>query len=398
MSPTPDRLFTPRFFWMCGFSFTVFLSAFQLFPTAPYRVLAIGGSQFDAGLFLGLLTYASALSAPATGAVADRVGRRRTLLVSSAVLTVFAAVYGLVEHVWLMLVVVVLHGVFWSGLLSASGAYVTDLMPEHRRAEGISYWGVASTLSVAVAPAMGLWLFTRGWIWVCVSMGVLNAIMAIIAWRLPDDRRDPAPGSSLRHAFSQGIVDWRVTLLAVTLFLYCFGYGGVMSFVALYAEASGVAPRAIFFTVFSAVVILSRPFVGRFADQVGHVRVFVPCVLLAVVGYVLLAIGGSRGMFVAAAAVFALGFGSAYPVFAAYVMYHVRPARRASAFGSILAALDIGIGSGSIALGWIVQRHGYHAAYAVAAGVATLAVPYFLAVRPTFLRLTEAANRPLRER
>ena len=30
-----DRLFTPRFFVMCGFTFTVFLSAFQLLPTAP---------------------------------------------------------------------------------------------------------------------------------------------------------------------------------------------------------------------------------------------------------------------------------------------------------------------------------------------------------------------------
>ena len=141
---------------MCGFSFTVFLSAFQLFPTAPYRVIALGGSKFAAGLVLGFLTYASAFSAPFTGAIADRVGRRRTLLVTSLVLAAFALVYGVVDSVGLMLVVVLVHGVFWSGLLSASAAYVTDLMPEHRRAEGIAYWGIASTLSVAVAPALGL--------------------------------------------------------------------------------------------------------------------------------------------------------------------------------------------------------------------------------------------------
>jgi MFS family permease len=391
MSSVPDRLFTPRFFMMCGFSFTVFLSAFQLFPTAPYRVLALGGGKFAAGLVLGFLTYASAFSAPVTGAIADRLGRRRTLLVASLVLAGFALLYGLVEHVWLLLVLVLVHGVFWSGLLSASAAYVTDLMPEHRRAEGIAYWGIASTLSVAVAPALGLWLFDRGWNWVCGSIGVLNLAMAAIAWRLPDDRRDSLHRPSLRETFRHGVVDWRVTMLAVTLFLYCFGFGGVMSFVALYTEASGVAPRALFFTVFSAVVILSRPFSGRFADQVGHVRVFVPCVLLAVLGYALLAVGGSRTMFALAAAVFGLGFGSAYPVFAAYVMQHVSPVRRASAFGSILAALDTGIGSGSIALGWIVQQYGFHAAFWTAASVAALAVPYFLAVRPVFVRLTDAS-------
>jgi hypothetical protein len=41
-----ERLFTPRFFVMCGFSFTVFLSAFQLLPTAPFHILDLGGSMF----------------------------------------------------------------------------------------------------------------------------------------------------------------------------------------------------------------------------------------------------------------------------------------------------------------------------------------------------------------
>ncbi len=70
-------LFTPRFFLMCGFSFTVFLSAFMLFPTAPFHILDLGGTNFTAGLFLALLTYGSALSAPFTGALADRPPRGR---------------------------------------------------------------------------------------------------------------------------------------------------------------------------------------------------------------------------------------------------------------------------------------------------------------------------------
>ena len=59
-SSSADRLFTPRFFLIWSYSFTVFLSAFQLLPTAPFHILALGGSQLEAGLFLGLLTYASA--------------------------------------------------------------------------------------------------------------------------------------------------------------------------------------------------------------------------------------------------------------------------------------------------------------------------------------------------
>ena len=69
----PHRLFTPGFFVMCGFSFTVFLSVFQLLPTAPFHIHDLGGSTFASGLFLGFLTYSSAFSAPLTGAVVDRV-------------------------------------------------------------------------------------------------------------------------------------------------------------------------------------------------------------------------------------------------------------------------------------------------------------------------------------
>src|ERR1041384_6238918 len=66
-SLNPDRLFTPRFFIMCAYSFTVFVSVFQLLPTAPYHILDLGGTTVAAGLFLGFLTYSSALSAPITG-------------------------------------------------------------------------------------------------------------------------------------------------------------------------------------------------------------------------------------------------------------------------------------------------------------------------------------------
>ena len=124
-----EPLFTRPFFVMCGFTFTVFLSVFQLLPTAPFRILELGGSTTAAGLFLGLLTYASALSAPLTGALADRIGRRRMLLVASVAIAGFAGAYALAPRWELLVGLVFFHGLFWSGLLSASAAYMTGLIP-----------------------------------------------------------------------------------------------------------------------------------------------------------------------------------------------------------------------------------------------------------------------------
>ena len=120
---------------MCGYSFTVFLSAFQLFPTAPFHILALGGGTSAAGLFLGALTYASAFSAPVTGSLADRFGPRRVLIVASVAITVFTLVYAVIPSYKLMLPLVLVHGVFWSGLLTGSAAYTTNILPESRRGE-----------------------------------------------------------------------------------------------------------------------------------------------------------------------------------------------------------------------------------------------------------------------
>ena len=360
---------------MCGFTFTVFLSAFQLLPTAPYRILELGGSEVAAGMFLGFLTYASALSAPITGSLADRFGKRRMLIACSLVLSAFAGAYAFTRDHRVLLALALAHGVFWSGLLSSSSAYITDFIPVARRSEGIGYWGLSTIFAIAFAPSLGFWLYHRGgWLWLCASVGVLNLVMAGIAYQLVEFARE-RPSSAF---FGRHLIEWRVLALSMTLFLYSFGYGGITSFAALYADANHVVPKEIFFTTFAVIVLVTRPFLGPLGDRIGYRRVFIPCLVLITCGLALLAASGSKPGIILAAAVFGTGFGAAYPAFAAYAMRHVDPARRGAAFGSILAAFDTGIGTGSIATGWIVHRYGFQAAFAVAATLAAFAIPFFL--------------------
>jgi MFS family permease len=389
MSNPGDRLFTGSFFIMCGFTFTVFLSAFQLLPTAPFRILELGGSKLAAGLFLGLLTYASALSAPFTGALADRIGKRRMLVLCSLAITGFSVAYGLSTTYAVPLGLVFFHGLFWSGLLSASSAYMTDVIPESRRAEGIGYWGMSSMLAVSVAPSLGLWVFHRGWGWLCAVTGALNLAMAIIATTLPET--SVSAWHSHEKFLSKNLVEWRVLAVSLALFLYSFGYGGVTSFVALFAEASGISPRGIFFTTFAIVVIATRLAFGRLADRVGHRKVFLPCLVLIVIGFILLAWTRTFWGMVLSATVFATGFGNAYPAYAAHVTRHVAAARRGAAFGGIVAAFDTGIGTGSICTGWIIQHFGFRPAFATAATLSALAMPYFLFAEGRWLRAPREA-------
>lgn len=364
---------------MCGFTFTVFLSVFQLIPTAPFHVRELGGGPLAAGLFLGFLTFASAWSAPVTGALADRLGRTRVLVGASLALAGFTTVYAAIGDFRLLLVLVIFHGIVWSSLLSASAAYMTSMLPAARRAEGIAYWGLSSIIAMGVAPTVGFWIYAKGWVWLCACTTALNLTMALIASRLPpEDAEEPAPATT--SSGRRVLIERRVLLLSVPLFLYAYGYGSISSFSAVYADALGVRPKAIYLTILAAVMLLTRPVLGRYADRVGYRRLFVPCLALMAIGLAILPAATTAAVLALSAAVFGLGFGTSYPVFAAYVMQDTHASRRGAAFGAILAAFDTGIGAGSTLSGWVIGRAGYPPAFAVAAVLAALALPAFLVV------------------
>jgi hypothetical protein len=93
--------------------------------------------------------------------------------------------------------------------------------------------------AIAVAPTVGFWIYKSGWVWLCVVAGVLNLVMATIAWTLQDH-----PRVQHAHPARRGLLEWRVLIVSLTLFLYSYGYGGITSFAAMYADASGTTPNS----------------------------------------------------------------------------------------------------------------------------------------------------------
>jgi MFS family permease len=385
-------LVTPRFLTMFGFSFLVFTSVFQLLPVAPYRMLALGGTPASAGWFLGLLTISCAVSAPLTGPLCDRIGHRRALIIAGASLSVITASYAAVHDNKVLLAIVVAHGVVWSALMAASSAYATATIPPARRAEGLGYWGMASILAIGMAPSLGFWVYRFGWVVLCLELATLNVLMTMVGWWLPDERdAAAAAGAPMEEAPRRFGIEWRVIVLAVSLSCVSFGYGGLTSFSALFADAIGVTPRSTFLTAMACSVIASRMIVGRRLDAWGANLVLIVSLVIPACGLALLTVADSRAGFIVAGLAFGSGFGLVWPSFAALVMGSIPMARRGAAFGAILAAFDTGIGVGSATTGWVVRAHGFRPAYAVAAVVAALALPYFLIARRR-LHLGEAVH------
>jgi predicted MFS family arabinose efflux permease len=310
------------------------------------------------------------------------------LIVVSVVLAAFTATYAALDNYKVLLGLVFVHGLFWSALLSASGAYITSIIPASRRAEGIGYWGLSSVIALAAAPPLGFWVYSFGWTALCLEITALNLLMAFIAWRLPDDRAhriSEKPDGSEERAPSLGAralgrVEWPVMVLSVTMALIAFGYGGLTTFSALFADELGVSPRSVFLTSMAVTMLVGRLTIGRRLDSMGHRSVLFPCLLITASGMALVAAAQGRFTLILAGLAFGAGFGLLYPAYTAYIMSRIPAWRRGAAFGAMLAAFDVGVGSGSTGLGWLIHQFGYRPAFGMAAALAFLAVPYFLFV------------------
>ncbi len=389
-----DALFTPRFFALFSFTFVVFISLFQMLPTAPYRILALGGSTSAAGLFLGGLTYASALSAPFTGSLVDRLGQRRVLIVTSLIIAGFSLLYSITTNPTVMIVLVVIHGVFWSGLLTASGAYMAAVLPEKRRAEGLGYWGFASITAIGVAPTLGFVVYHFGWFTLCMEMVALNLLMTFIAWRLPEHPEPagvvdvPKPHTAERAA----LIQWPTLFLSLTMSLIAFGYGALTSFSALFADSLGITPRSLFLIAMAVSMFSGRLLIGRAIDRIGHRRVLLPSLVMSALGLAATALTTGPVMLVAAGLLFGMGFGLMWPAFAAIIIGRSGPERRGAAYGAMIAAFDTGIGTGSTVLGIAIQRFGYRPAFAAAAALAALSAPYFLFIERRQAKASESVH------
>ena len=132
------------------------------------------------------------VAAPATVSVTS-ARRMLQMAVGSLIIAGFSTLYAVTTSPALMIAIVVVHGTVWSGLLTASGAYMAAILPASRRAEGLGYWGFASITAIGVAPSIGFAVYHLGWVALCAEMVALNLLMAFIAWRLPELPAHDAP-------------------------------------------------------------------------------------------------------------------------------------------------------------------------------------------------------------
>jgi DHA1 family tetracycline resistance protein-like MFS transporter len=128
-------------------------------PVLPELVKKFrGGSEVEGSDYYGLLVGSFAamqfFAAPVLGSLSDRFGRRRVLLIALAGTAVDYVITGLAPNLGWMFAARLISGVT-AGALATCNAYIADVTPPEKRAQGFGIVGAAFGLGFVIGPALG---------------------------------------------------------------------------------------------------------------------------------------------------------------------------------------------------------------------------------------------------
>jgi len=358
--PAPP-LWTRDFIFLVAGNLALFMSFYLLLPTLPVYVVEMGGGETAAGLIVGLFSVSAVLIRPAVGWGLDVLGRRLLITIGLAVFAVNAFAYEWVGVVLLLLGLRALHGLSWGVATTGMGAAAADLIPKRRLGEGMGYFSMAATVSMGVAPAVGLAIIGGGSFTSLFALSAALGALAFLSTRLVTYPKVERGGE--RRGILSMLVAREAVRPAVTAFFATMTYGAILAFVALHAADQGVGNVGLFFTVYAVFLTVIRPPAGRLADRIGFGRVIVPALVFMGAAMVVLSVADRLSLFLLAAVLYGIGFGIVHPMLQALAVLNIAPDRRGAANATFFSAFDLGITGGSSVGGLIVGAVGYGPAF-----------------------------------
>jgi predicted MFS family arabinose efflux permease len=371
-----DNLWTRDLLLLCGSTLLFWVSFLFFMPTLPlFMVQRLRSSPADVGLVTGLMALTAMLARPFAGYATDRWGRRWVYLGSLLAFALASLGHVLCRDLLSLVLVHCLYGIPFGFVTASSMAVGGDVAPPSRRGEALGILVVAQTAAMAIGPVvalavLGLGNFTR----LFAVVGAVAFAAALLGWpiRYPDIR-DPHARFSLSSVFEPSGVP-----VALTVTFLGLGYGGILSFIALYSQQLSVTNLGLFYLLYAVGQAVSRAAAGQVFDREGPRRIVPLSLLLVMAGYTLLALWRTPLGFLVASFVYGLGWGLAIPSLQTMAINQVAPPRRGAASATFYNGFDLGVSSGSYAMAFVAQAvGGYAGMYLVAAALIVIALLLF---------------------
>ncbi len=376
---------------LIGF-FGIFSTTMSKSPALPLFVKSLNGSETVIGLIAAISPLAGILFSFPVGLLADRMGKKRLLVVASFVFLLAPPLYLLVHNAFWLIPIRFFHGIATAILGPVASAVIVSAYPRSK-GEKLGLYSSATLIGRTLAPLLGgaiisLMDFRSVYgaaFLLCVPVLVLALVLK---------RDDGSAGvkkvtvADFGRSLGEFVRNGRLLGTSLVEMATYFCYGVMETYLPIYLAGQGV-PAYQIGLVFSLQVLsiaLTKPLFGRLADRIDRrAQILFGVVLLALFIAVV-------PLFQGVIAVGALGvlFGLAMSVSTVATSAYVADVAREESLGASLGALssimDIGHSSGPFIAGVIITGSVIGAGFLTAAVVSALAALAFviLAFRLSF--------------
>ena len=200
----------------------------------PWLVLELGGSPLQLGLVMAFLFGPSMVIAPLGGVLADRLDRRRTLIIANGIamvqaLALFTLAFTGVVEIWHVYALALVAGLVSAIEMPVRQAFVAELVPREDLVNAIALSSTSFNLSRVIGPAIaGLTIAAFG-VWSNFAINAVSYVSVLVGLLRIDPaglhatpRPDVFPSiraslvEGLRYARSTPGVLWPLVLLGGT--------------------------------------------------------------------------------------------------------------------------------------------------------------------------------------
>lgn len=372
-----EKIFSKDFIMIWFANFFIFLGFQMTLPTIPLFVHELGGSDQLIGIIVGIFTFSALLLRPYAGHSLESKGRGPVYIVGLALFVLSVGSFGFITSMGMLIMMRIIQGVGWGFSTTASGTIATDLIPPKRRGEGMGYFGLSGNLALAFGPALGLTLagyisFTLLFI-ICALLGLTALILALnIEYKKVDESSDKTKPAQF------DVLEKSAINPSILLFFITVTFGGITSFLPLYAAEKDITGIQLYFISFALFLMVSRVFAGKLYDKKGDIYVIPPGVILVFVAMLLLSWLPNTTTMIIAGALYGLGFGSVQPALQAWAVNNAAKNRKGMANATFYSFFDLGVGVGAMLFGQLAFLFNYGLIYIVSACSVFLALLYYI--------------------
>ena len=256
---------------------------------------------------------------------------------------------------------------------TATGTIVAYVIPRECHGLGISLFTMSTVVALAAGPFFGIALVDgsgyRAVVCTSFLFGVICLAVFFALRTLPHMLKKHRPMTDI-----YSYIDPRVVRFSLVALVACLGYGCIQAFLTSFTAERGVSEAAsLFFLVYAAAALGTRPFSGNILDHYGPNVVFYPALLIMASAMALLAVTENSVMFLLGAVLLGAGFGNFQSAGQAVSLTLVTRSRFAQATTTFFLFFALGIGLGPYLFGCLVPSFGYEGMFFSLAVVALFA-------------------------